>query len=222
MLYLARYLHDSSNMKFTNSDATSPATTIEPLMVLLNGIAPQREAVIQYLKQQHSIVFFKSGHMLLEEGTVCEHIYFIKSGVIRGFIKEGKKEITTWISSDKELVTSITSFDLSIPALENIQVIENCELLAFPGNTINELYELFPEFNLTGRKILQQYYRDAEMRAYIIRLSNAENKYKYFLKNYNHLANRVQLQYIASFLGISLETLSRVRKKMSVKAPGYK
>ena len=67
----------------------------------------------------------------------------------------------------------------------------------------------------TIRKLLQQYYKDAEGRAFVARLTNAENKYKYFLKRYRHLANRVPLKYIASFLGITLETLSRTRKKMS-------
>ncbi len=190
---------------------------VEPLVQLLNGITPQPEAIIEYFKKHVRIVFVKSGQMLLKEGDVCEDIYFVRSGVIRGFIKEGKREITTWISSDNEMVTSITSLDLAIPALENIQAIENSELLVLPNNSVTYIYELFPEFNFTGRKILQQYYRDAEMRAYIIRLSNAENKYKFFLKNYSHLSNRVQLQYIASFLGISIETLSRVRKKISTR-----
>lgn len=119
-------------------------------------------------------------------------IFILNSGVLRGFIKEGKKEITTWITSDNEIVTSITSLDLAIPALENIQAIENYEVLVLPSKAMNELYDKFPEFNFTGRKILQQYYKDAEMRAYIIRLSNAENKYKFFLYNYSHLANWVQ------------------------------
>jgi CRP-like cAMP-binding protein len=80
---------------------------------------------------------------------------------------------------------------------------------------LQDLYAQSPEFNIVIRKLLQQYYRDAERRAFIARLTNAENKYKYFLTRYSHLANRIPLKYIASFLGITLETLSRVRKKLS-------
>lgn len=80
---------------------------------------------------------------------------------------------------------------------------------------MQELYNQYPEFNITGRKILQHYYRDAEARAYIVRLTSAEKKYNHFIEKYNHLANRIPLKYIASYLGITIETLSRVRKKIS-------
>jgi len=82
---------------------------------------------------------------------------------------------------------------------------------------LQDLYEQFPEFNIVSRKLLQQYYSDAETRAFIARLTNAETKYKQFLARYSHLGNRIPLTYIASFLGITLETLSRVRRKLSMK-----
>ena len=103
------------------------------------------------------------------------------------------------------------------PALENMQAIENCELLALTYADYLNLYVKFPEFNIVARKILQKYYQDAEGRAYIARLTKAENKYRAFITSYGHLANRIPLKYIASFLGITLETLSRVRKRISLK-----
>ena len=101
--------------------------------------------------------------------------------------------------------------------MENMQAIENCELLALTWSDFQNLYIRFPEFNTVARKLLQKYYQDAEGRAFIARITNAENKYRLFLTSYGHLANRIPLKYIASFLGITLETLSRVRKKLSLK-----
>jgi CRP-like cAMP-binding protein len=194
----------------TSSDVSSVAT-------ILNYFHPVGEDIVKFLKEHAYSVFFNKGELLLEAGQVCEHVYFIKKGVVRGFIKEGKKEITTWITAEGEMVSSILNFEVKGSSLENMQAIEDCETLALTLDDLEKLYEQFPEFNIVSRKLLQQYYSDAEGRAFIARLTNAETKYKQFLTRYSYLANRVPLTYIASFLGITLETLSRVRRKLSTK-----
>ena len=199
----------------SNQKKIKDRAIVEPLISMLNNFHTLDEKVIRYLCENIAPVSFKRGTRLQEAGTHCEYIYFIKKGVLRGFILQGHKEVTTWISADNELVTSISSLDLELPAFENIQAIENCELLSISIEAMNNLYLQFTDFNIVGRKLWQQYYRDAEKRAYIVRLNNAQTKYKFFIENYSHLANRIQLLYIASFLGITLETLSRVRKQLS-------
>lgn len=199
----------------SKDEAVKKIPGVELLIGMLNHFTPQTEEVKSYFRKHTTDVSFKKGEIIQEAGRICDFIYFIKKGVVRGFIKEGKKDITTWISADNELVTSISSLDLETPAMENIQALEDCELVAISNIHMNKMYDQFPVTNLTGRKLLQQYYRDAEKRAFIARLNSAETKYKFFLAHYSHLANRVQLRFIASYLGITLETLSRVRKKFS-------
>jgi CRP-like cAMP-binding protein len=194
----------------TSSDVSSVAT-------ILNYFHPVSEDIVRFLKEHAYSVFFNKGELLLEAGQVCEHVYFIKKGVVRGFIKEGKKAITTWITAEGEMVSSILNFEVKGSSIENMQAIEDCETLALTLDDLEKLYEQFPEFNIVSRKLLQQYYSDAEGRAFIARLTNAETKYQQFLTRYSYLANRVPLTYIASFLGITLETLSRVRRKLSTK-----
>lgn len=160
---------------------------------------------------------FLKGDLLLKAGDICEHIYFIKKGAVRGYIKEGDKDITTWITAEHELVASISGFSTQQPARENMQAIEDCEMLTLTHSDVERLYDLFPEFNITIRKLLERYYQDAEGRAFIARLTNAETKYTEFLARYGHLSNRIPLKYIASFLGMTLETLSRVRKRLASK-----
>jgi len=189
------------------------APDITPLLQTLghwHALSPEIEA---YLKQHVIACTARKRKMLLKEGAYCNYVYFIVKGAVRGFRREGPKDITTWIVLEKALVTSIFSLDERAPAIENIQTLENCELLALSYDRLDELYNLYPEFNLTARKVLQEYYADAERRAFIARLSNAEDKYRHFLMLHNPLANRIPLKYIASYLGMTLETLSRVRKK---------
>ena len=191
-------------------DVSSVITTLEYFHPLTAGIK-------DYFKKHSFSCSFRKGKLLLKTGQVCEEIYFIKKGAVRGFIKEGTKDITTWISVEGEVVSSISSLGEKEPAIENMQAIENCELLGLTWVDFQVLYIKFPEFNIVARKLLQKYYQDAERRAFIARITNAENKYRLFLTSYGHLANRIPLTYIASFLGITLETLSRVRKKLSLK-----
>lgn len=190
---------------------------ISSVIASLDYFYPLSEGIKDYFRKHSFSCSFRKGKLLLKAGEICEHIYFIKKGAVRGFIKEGTKDITTWITAENEVVSSISALDKREPAMENMQAIENCELLALTYADFQNLYTRFPEFNIVARKILQKYYKDAEGRAFIVRLTNAENKYRLFITRYGHLANRIPLTYIASFLGITLETLSRVRKRLSLK-----
>ena len=187
------------------------------VIVALESFHPLSEGIKNYFRKHSFPCSFRKGKLLLKAGQICEHIYFIQKGAVRGFIKDGTKDITTWITVEGEVVSSISSIDKKEPAVENMQAIENCELLALTYTDYQNLFTRFPEFNIVARKILQKYYQDAEGRAFIARITNAEDKYRLFLTRYGHLANRILLKYIASFLGITLETLSRVRKKLSLK-----
>ncbi|HTN07762.1 Crp/Fnr family transcriptional regulator [Agriterribacter sp.] len=201
-----------------NKIRKSRPSEIGPLITALNFFHPLSEEMIRYFEQKLVLIKCTKQTLLLQSGDICKYIYFIKKGLVRGFIKEGGKDITTWITADNELVTSIHSLDLEVPALENMQAIEDCEFLALSSRHLKQLYIQYPDFNITARKLLQHYYRDAERRALLIRHANAVFKYHFFLENYSHLSNRVPIKYISSFLGIAFETLSRVRKKMATSA----
>ncbi|MFC4233243.1 Crp/Fnr family transcriptional regulator [Parasediminibacterium paludis] len=163
-------------------------------------------------------ISIKKGTMLHKAGDICNHIYFITKGAVRGYVNDNGKEKITWISVENEMVTSIYSYYMQQPSLENMDAIEDCEILSMSHEKLNELYNLEPSVNILVRRILEKYYADAEVRALTSRFSDADTKYEFFLNTYSHLANRIPLTYIASFLGINLETLSRVRaKKRSIK-----
>ncbi|HET9826692.1 MAG TPA: Crp/Fnr family transcriptional regulator [Chitinophagaceae bacterium] len=188
-----------------------------PLISALSYFHPLSEGIENYIKQRVFPSSFLKGELLLQAGNICENIYFIRKGAVRGFIKEGDKDITTWITAENEIVSSIYRLYSNQPAAENIQAIEDCEMLTLAVADLEKLYIEFPDFNVVARKLVERYYVDAEERAFIARLTNAEHKYSLFITRYAHLTNRIPLKYIASFLGMTLETLSRVRKRLSMK-----
>jgi CRP-like cAMP-binding protein len=198
-----------------SQEKKSASEHAEKLIATLNYFHPLSNEIKNYLIKHSHPCSFRRGKYLLKTGEICKHVYFISKGAVRGFIKENKRDIVTWITAENEMVTSISGLDRNEPSIENMQAIENCEMLSLTFADLQNLYIQFPEFNIVTRKLLQQYYRDAEGRAFIARLTNAKNKYKYFLTKFEHLVNRVPLKHIASFLGITLETLSRLRRKLA-------
>ena len=162
----------------------------------------------------HFLYFSKKNKFIISPVDKNEHLFLIVKGVVRGFIKDEKTEITTWISKENEVVGTIRNLWLSGESEEYLQALEDVELIAIPHMLSEYLYENYTEANIVGRKMMELCYRSAEERAYLCRISSAEKRYKRFLVSFPDLINRVSLKYIASFLAIRLETLSRIRAKI--------
>lgn len=176
---------------------------------------PLSHDAIAYASEKFFPHRLRKSEYMVRAGQVCQAVYYVESGILRGFIKDGIKEVTTWISGERDLVTSISGFEQQKPSAENIQALEDCELVGLLHQDLEYMYEHFPEINIIARKVLQRYYCDAEERAYIARLTEASAKYKRFESTKTEMMNRVPLKYIASYLGMTLETLSRTRSKIS-------
>ena len=185
------------------------------LVNFVQSVYPVSDQVINYINSHSLPKNVSRGDHLLRAGDIARHFYFIQSGVVRGYVKDGTKEITTWISAEHEIVSSIRGLRSQEPSIENIQAIEACELIAVPIDILHYLYEHYPEMNIVGRRILEQYYISAEDRAFISRIPNASKRYHHFLETQSNLANRISLKYIASYLGMTIETLSRIRSKQT-------
>ena len=188
---------------------------LSPLAYFLNQIHPLPAGAIGHINKESFSVSVAKGKYLISPFNKNENLYLILKGVVRGYIKEDGKEITTWINEENEVVGSIRNLGLKIITEEYLQALEDSDLIAIPKTLIDYLYEHFPELNIVGRILLEDNYRGAEERAYICRIPSAEKRYKRFLETQGSLLNRIPLKYIASYLGITLATLSRVRAKQA-------
>lgn len=190
---------------------------LQPMLELFHSLHPIGKGVEQFLLKHMYSRKISRGDFLVANGEICDSIFYMKTGALRGFISEDNKEVTTWLTVEGEIVATISGFLLQISTMENIQAIEDCDMIGIRFEDLERLYLQYPSFNIVGRKITEQYYMYAENRAYITRLHDAQKKYEIFMRLYSHLLNRIPLKYIASFLGITLETLSRVRAKAASK-----
>jgi CRP-like cAMP-binding protein len=151
--------------------------------------------------------------LLLSEGRICRHLYFLEKGAIRGFYNLDGKEITHWFGFENDFVTSFHSFITGEPALENIQLMEGSILWAIPKETLNELLSKHHEVERLVRIAYEKYYIRLEERFVNAQFKTATERYENLLQHSPFILERVPLGFIASYLGISQETLSRIRSK---------
>lgn len=187
-----------------------------PISIFFNQIHPISQSVIELLDAGTFLLHVPKSKLIFKPGSEGEMLYMVLKGVARGYIVEERKEITTWINEENEVIATIRNLGLERPSEESIQAIENCDLIGMPYSLVEELYESYPEANIIGRKILEDSYRAAEERAYIARIPSAEKRYKRLIDTRPNLVNRIPLKYVASYLGITLETLSRIRNRRSL------
>lgn len=143
-----------------------------------------------------------------------DHLYFIEKGLIRGYYFYNGKEITNWFAQEEEFATCFYAFVANKPSFECIETLEDCELISIPLKTLQNLYLNFPETERIGRIITENYYIKLEERVLNIQFKTAKERYQKLIIKKPSLLQRVSLGQIASYLGITQETLSRIRAEL--------
>jgi len=151
---------------------------------------------------------------LLSEGKTCRHLYFLEKGALRGFYTLDGKEITHWFAFENDFVTSFHSFITNEPSVENIQLLEGSVLWSISKEKLTDLFDKYHEIERLMRIAYEKYYIRLEERFVNAQFKSAKERYEGLLLQTPHILERVPLGYIASYLGFSQETLSRVRSKL--------
>lgn len=166
-------------------------------------------AIAQCFKQR----IVEKDEILLEEGKICRHLYFIESGLLRFYITKKGNDPTKFFTEAPYCFTSQVSFTAQKPATENIQAIEKSIIWETTLKHANDLLEL-KSWNTFVRKLIQevQFYTEEILQA--MQTETAENRYLKMLAKQPQLVQRIPLKYLASYFGIAPQSLSRIRKKI--------
>jgi len=151
---------------------------------------------------------------LLRQGKVCRHLYFLEQGALRGYYDLDGKEITHWFGFENDFVTSFHSFITREPSVENIQLLESSTLWAISKEKLTDLFNHYHEIERLVRIVYEKYYIRLEERYVNAHFKTAKELYENLLRKRPHILERAPLGYIASYLGISQETLSRIRGRL--------
>ena len=178
---------------------------------LLNAIHPLSNPLKSFLSSRLVSHRYKKGDFIVKSGDLCNDIHIIRKGLVRGYFNYDNKEITTWVSIDSELITSISGFFKKEVAQENIQCLEDTFTESLSFADMDYAINHFKEMAQLNRVLMEHYYIHAEYRALICRIPGAKDRYEYFTKVYNaEIIKRLPKKYLASLLSIRPETLSRI------------
>lgn len=196
------------------SDTLNSYEDYQSLFNLFNSIYPLSEELKTTIIKNSEVIEVKKKARLLSENERSNTIYFIVKGAARIYYlnKEGK-ETNTWFLFEHELLLSVYSFYTGNPSFEYLETLEDCKLIAVKREKLDEMYLKYMEFNFAGRKLTEFYHMRNERQANDLRMYSARERYEHLIKRNPQLFQRVALGHIASYLGISQETLSRIRKQ---------
>ena len=174
--------------------------------------SPADEAVAHKLFHRKE---YKKGAHLLTAGEICRHLIFIESGLVRYYINKGDQEQTNYFNKEGDFVCNYMSFLPQKPSMVSIQALEDCVawLISFDG--LQQFYKEVEYGERFGRLGLEAVYVNVIAQIASIYTDTPEIRYKNFLRNYPAIVQRVPQYYIASYVGVKPQSLSRIRKRLS-------
>ena len=154
---------------------------------------------------------FPKGKKIISVGEVCKNIYYIHAGLIRQYYMKNNKEVTEHLGTDGSIFMSIQSLFEEIQTQQEIVALENTYVFALPKKTLEHVALHSNNIQILYRKILEESLILSQVHADLVRFETAHDRYVRFCKLMPQVALRAPLVYIASYLQMTPETLSRVR-----------
>jgi CRP-like cAMP-binding protein len=185
-----------------------------PFVTALTQFSPLTEGSQQALASVSQRLVLKKGHVLVQAGTVSDYIYFIEQGLSRTYyLKEGR-EVTDWLSADGEIAGSVVSFISRQPDQRIVQLLEPSVVWAVSHQSLETLYARYHDMERLGRLLVSHGLLQLQHRFDALHMATALERYQSLLDNSPSLVQRVPLGMLASYLGITPETLSRMRAQV--------
>lgn len=170
---------------------------------------------------EQAVILFKEMHLpkgdyFVKQGSTCRHIAFINKGILRTFYLNNKaNEITSCFCEENNLTTSYKSLIQQQPSTLSIQALEDTELLVIDYENLQKLYATSVVWQNIGRVFAEREYILMEQYASVLNNETAKDKYLRLLKEQPNVLQKANIEDIASLLGITRRTLSRIRREIA-------
>ena len=175
---------------------------------------------LEEIFQAHEKVHFQKGEFILEEGNVANEYYILEKGLVRSFVNDfSGNEVTTNFFADNEIIIEVSSLFQRIPTQENIVCITDCECFKFTFENFEELFHKIPNLREWGRAWMSQELFASKQRSVEMFTLSATSRYLKLLEQKPQVVQFAPLKQIASYLGITDTSLSRIRKEIVSHSP---
>lgn len=181
---------------------------------LLFDYLPLTDSQWEVFKQGFKIRKYNKGDFILHEGDTERFLSIVIQGLTRHFVLVKGEEKSFDFSFQHEFNCSYSSFIQQTPSMFFIETLEDSILASLPYTFLQHLYEQFPESNKFGRTAVEQYYIWREQREISLLTDSASERYEKLMQKYPVYLEQVPLKYLASYLNIKPESLSRIRKNL--------
>lgn len=186
---------------------------METLKKYINSQIKINEADLETVISNFKELKIAKDRFALKQGQIATNFFFIKSGGLRVYFDHNDKQITSWIALENEFFTDLSSQKNQLPSKFNIQAIEDTVLLTITSDKMEKLYKEFPLWQQFGRLIWEANFINSIEGIINFQTLTAEERYLSTMTE-SDLLQRVHLKHLASFLGITQTSLSRLRKKI--------
>lgn len=173
------------------------------------------EDSLALLCRSMELVHYPKGHHVLEIGKIERDVYFISKGIVRAFTLVDGKEVTFWVGKEGATIVSMMGYVRNEPGYETMELMEDSVLYVIKRDELQGLYNEDIHIANWGRRFAETELLDAEVRVITLLLATATERYRDLLDNQSDLLQRLPLGYIASYLGITQVSLSRIRASIA-------
>ena len=194
----------------------SAVEAIAQLERYLMGLHPMPEEMLRQGTALFRTLQLPKGALLLREGKICRELAFVHSGLLRAFsLRDDGQELTSCFAMKNDFICDYNSFVHQVPASKSLQALEDCCILTITRPQLQQLQEEHSAWRHLGKILTDKEFTEKEKWANRLRISTAAERYNDVLTEQPGLVNRVPVHQLASYLGVTTRTLSRVRKALS-------
>lgn len=187
---------------------------IQRLIDYISLYTPLEENEISSLQSMVKKRDFKKNEIVFTEGKISDEIYFVTKGCVRLFYNVDGDDKTAFFYTEGQFICAGESYTFNVPAKENYQAIENTNLYVFTKDDVNKLLTISSKFEAIARIATENELISCQRMIASFVTKTAEERYIELLNTQGELFQRAPQQYIASFLGVSPETLSRIKARV--------
>ncbi|MDR6560631.1 MULTISPECIES: hypothetical protein [Arcicella] len=170
---------------------------------------------IEFAQPYFTDVILKKGGFWVKKGEYNADVAFINKGMLRSYFIKDNVDITYDLSFEDQIITSTSSYSQGLPSIDYIQAIEDCDLCAITKINLDFLYSHSPKWERLGRVLYENYTVQQEIRLRSFISETARERYEALSKHKPELLRRTPQIYLANYLGITPQSLSRLRREIT-------